>query len=82
MGPENHIFIVGKDTESEGNRKYLRMITQRGHEVGNHSYNHDSWLQTYSLEEIEKEIVAAEEAIVVAMGQKPLGFRGPGFCWS
>src|SRR5664280_599251 len=75
-------FIVGKDAESEDNRKYLKMITDRGHEVGNHSYYHESWLQTYSYEEIEKEIIAAEEAIEKATGQKPIGFRGPGFSWS
>ena len=75
-------FIVGKDTESEENRKYLRMITERGHEVGNHSYHHESWLQTYSYEEIQQEIVSAENAILDATGQKPIGFRGPGFSWS
>ena len=75
-------FIVGKDTESEENRKYLRMITDRGHEVGNHSYYHESWLQTYSYEEIEKEIIAAELAIERTTGQQPKGFRGPGFSWS
>ena len=75
-------FIVGKDTESEENRKYLRMITDRGHEIGNHSYHHESWLQTYSYEEIENEIVSAEKAIQDATKQKPIGFRGPGFSWS
>ena len=75
-------FIVGKDTESEENRKYLRMITERGHEVGNHSYHHESWLQTYSYEKVEKEIMDAEEAIFNATGQRPQGFRGPGFSWS
>jgi peptidoglycan-N-acetylglucosamine deacetylase len=75
-------FIVGKDAESEDNRKYLKMITERGHQVGNHSYNHESWLQSYSYEEIEKEIIAAEEAIEKSTGQKPRGFRGPGFSWS
>jgi len=75
-------FIVGKDADSEENRKYLRMITERGHEVGNHSYHHESWLQTYSYDEIEKEIISAEMAIQNATGQKPVGFRGPGFSWS
>lgn len=75
-------FIVGKDTESEENRKYLRLITDRGHEVGNHSYNHESWLQSYTYQEIENEIITAEEAIEGATGQRPLGFRGPGFSWS
>ena len=75
-------FIVGKDTESEENRIYLRMITERGHEVGNHSYHHESWLQTYSYEKIEKEIREAEEAIERVTGQRTTGFRGPGFSWS
>jgi hypothetical protein len=75
-------FIVGKDTESEENRKYLRMIPERGHEAGNHSYNHESWLQTYSYEKIEKEIREAEEAIENVTGQRTTGFRGPGFSWS
>jgi peptidoglycan-N-acetylglucosamine deacetylase len=75
-------FIVGKDTESEENRIYLRMITERGHEVGNHSYQHESWLQTYSYEKIEKEIREAEEAIERVTGQRTTGFRGPGFSWS
>ena len=75
-------FIVGKDTESEDNNKYLRMISARGHEVGNHSYHHESWLQTYSYEKIEKEIREAEEAIEKVTGQRTTGFRGPGFSWS
>jgi peptidoglycan-N-acetylglucosamine deacetylase len=75
-------FIVGKDTESEDNVKYLRMITERGHEVGNHSYHHESWLQTYSYEKIENEIRQAEEAIEKATGQRTTAFRGPGFSWS
>lgn len=75
-------FIVGKDTESEENSKYLRMITDRGHEAGNHSYHHESWLQTYSYEKLEKEIRYAEEAIERVTGQRTTGFRGPGFSWS
>lgn len=75
-------FVVGKDTETEENRKYLKMIIEHGHEVGNHSYYHESWLQTYSYEKIEKEITIAEEAIYNACGMRPQGFRGPGFSWS
>ena len=33
-------------------------------------------------EKIEKEIREAEEAIFKATGQRPQGFRGPGFSWS
>ena len=82
LGLKITFFIVGKDTENEDNRKYLKMITDRGHEVGNHSYHHESWLQTYSFEKIEKEIIDAENAIFDTTGQRPTGFRGPGFSWS
>ncbi|MGB4844899.1 MAG: polysaccharide deacetylase family protein [Ferruginibacter sp.] len=75
-------FVVGKDTENEDNIKYLKMITERGHEVGNHSYHHESWLQTYSYEKIENEIIQAEEAIEKITGQRTTSFRGPGFSWS
>jgi hypothetical protein len=82
LGLKITFFIVGKDTENEENRKYLKMITDAGHEVGNHSYHHESWLQTYSYDKIEREITQAEEAIFNATGQRPKGFRGPGFSWS
>ena len=75
-------FVVAKDTESEDNSKYLRMLTERGHEIGNHSYHHESWLQSYSYEKIEQEIREAEEAIERVTGQRTTGFRGPGFSWS
>ena len=75
-------FIVGKDAEIEENKEYLKMITRRGHEVGNHSFHHESWLQSYSYEKISTEIEQAEKAIEKACGQKPVGFRGPGFSWS
>jgi peptidoglycan/xylan/chitin deacetylase (PgdA/CDA1 family) len=75
-------FIVGRDAALEKNKHYLKQITARGHEVGNHSFNHDSWLQKYSLEELQKEICNTHDQIVQATGQEPVGFRGPGFSWS
>lgn len=75
-------FVVGKDTENEENRKYIKLLSDNGHEIGNHSYHHESWLQTYSFEKIENEIIAAENAIFEVTGQRTNGFRGPGFSWS
>ncbi len=75
-------FIVGQDAAIEKNHKVLRSIVERGHEVGNHSFHHESWLQSYSKEKIEEEIINAEEAIFKATGQRPQTFRGPGFSWS
>ena len=75
-------FIVGKDAAIEKNHQVLKSIVERGHEVGNHSFHHESWLQSYSKEKIEEEIINAEEAIYGATGQRPNTFRGPGFSWS
>jgi hypothetical protein len=75
-------FIVGQDAAIEKNHAVLRSIVERGHEVGNHSFHHESWLKTYSKEKIEEEIIRAEEAILTATGKCTNMFRGPGFSWS
>jgi len=75
-------FIVGKDASIKSNHDYLKMLTDKGHEVGNHSFNHDPAIQSSGREEIKKEILKAEEHIHMASNQKPLGFRSPGFSWS
>lgn len=75
-------FIVGQDALLEKNHKVLRNIIERGHEVANHSFHHESWLKTYSKEKIEEEIIRAEEAILTATGKRTNMFRGPGFSWS
>lgn len=72
-------FIVGTDAERPENAGALASITASGHEVGNHSHRHEPWLHLYSNEEVEAEISRAEAAIAAATGQRPLGFRGPGF---
>lgn len=75
-------FIVGLDAEQAADRHALRDITAAGHEVGNHSFRHEPWLHLYSETEIEAELTRAEEAIEAATGQRPTGFRGPGFSLS
>lgn len=75
-------FIVGQDAVLEKNHKYLKMITDHGHEVGNHSFHHESWLHKYSKKDIRSELKNAEDAIIKSTGEKPIGFRGPGFSWS
>ncbi len=75
-------FVVGQDAAIEENHKLLRSIIERGHEIGNHSFHHESWLKTYSKEKIEEEIIMAEEALLTATGTRTNMFRGPGFSWS
>ena len=75
-------FIVGQDAAIEKNHKILKTIVERGHEVANHSFHHESWLKTYSKEKITEEISIAEDAILKATGKRTNMFRGPGFSWS
>jgi peptidoglycan/xylan/chitin deacetylase (PgdA/CDA1 family) len=75
-------FIVGQDAAIKGNHAALRSIATDGHEIGNHSFNHEPWLHLYSEEMIEREISLAEENIENATGKRPVGFRGPGFSLS
>ncbi len=82
LGLKITFFVVGQDAAIESNREYLRELVLRGHEVGNHSFHHESWLHTYSREQLEAEIEQAELHIERATGQLPNGFRGPGFSWS
>ncbi len=75
-------FIVGQDAALEKNQDIMQAIAQAGHEIGNHSFAHDSWLHLYSQEEITREIANAQAQIERVTGQRPLGFRSPGYSFS
>jgi hypothetical protein len=55
------------------------MIAAAGHEIGNHSFHHEPWLHLYDDQQIEEDLAQAEDQIEQATGQRPIGFRGPGF---
>jgi hypothetical protein len=75
-------FIVGQDAALAKNRASIRSIASAGHEIGNHSFHHDPWLHLYTEDQIETELARAEEYIEGVTGQKPIGFRGPGYSLS
>lgn len=76
------VFVVGQDAVLEKNHAALRTISEGGHEIGNHSFSHEPWLHLYDKERIESEIAATEEQLARIAGQRPVGFRGPGFSFS
>ncbi len=75
-------FVVGQDAALEKNQPALRSLADARHEIGNHSFHHEPWLHLYSPEEISEEFTRAEDAIEIATGERPIGFRGPGFSFS
>lgn len=82
MKSEITVFVVGLDAEQPQNGPILRRFDEAGHEIGNHSYHHEPWLHEYTTAELEIEISRAEDAIFTVTGQRPRGFRGPGFSFS
>jgi peptidoglycan-N-acetylglucosamine deacetylase len=75
-------FIIGQDAALEKNRDAIRAIADAGHEIANHSFNHEPWLHLYSRDELEEEFDKTEAAIESVCGTRTVGFRGPGFSLS
>ncbi len=75
-------FIVGKDATDQKNQPYLKKIADAGHDIGNHSFQHEVWINKYTKDELVKEFEDAERAIYDCTGIMPKGFRGPGFSWN
>jgi peptidoglycan/xylan/chitin deacetylase (PgdA/CDA1 family) len=76
------VFIVGQDAAIESNQDALKLIPTDGHEIGNHSFKHEPWLQRYTREEIVAELAKTEETLASISDQKLIGFRGPGYSLS
>lgn len=75
-------FIVGQDAALEKNHAALKQIADAGHEIGNHSFNHEPWLHLYSKEQLNEEFDRTEAAIAQVYGKDLVGFRGPGYSLS
>lgn len=76
------VFIVGQDAALEKNQAALASISAAGHEVGNHSFHHEPWLHLYSRDELIAELARTEDVLEQVTGQRPIGFRGPGYSQS
>lgn len=75
-------FVVGQDAALEKNAGALRAIADSGHEIANHSFTHQPWLHLFTPEQVADELSRTEEALERVTGQRPIGFRGPGFSTS
>jgi peptidoglycan/xylan/chitin deacetylase (PgdA/CDA1 family) len=75
-------FIVGQDAALEKNAESIGQISKAGHEIGNHSFRHEPWLHLYSKQELTEEFEKTENALEKVTGQRPVGFRGPGYSLS
>ena len=74
-------FVVGRDAAAAENSEAFAALGGQ-HEIANHSFRHEPWLHRYSEAELVDELAQAEDAIEAATGQRPDGFRGPGYSLS
>lgn len=69
-------FVVGRDCARDGNRKFIREIANRGHEVGNHTFEHIA-LSNLNKDAKRYQVEEADKIISDAIGRKLKGFRAP-----
>ncbi|BBY17237.1 polysaccharide deacetylase family protein [Mycolicibacterium litorale] len=81
-GLRSTVFVIGADADRDDGAEAVRAFAAGGHEIGNHSYEHEPWLQRYSADRVAAEIDRTHAAIVAAGAPAPTGFRGPGYSTS
>jgi len=72
-------FAIGEDLELEKNRRSIAGLHRAGHEIANHSYRHHYDLSRRTNDEIADEIERGAAIIEATCGERPAGFRAPGY---
>jgi peptidoglycan/xylan/chitin deacetylase (PgdA/CDA1 family) len=76
------LFAVGSDLAQESNAARLRALSARGHEIGNHSLDHLYDLVRCPSAELRRQIRESSDLLEAIIGQRPRGFRAPGYAVS
>lgn len=82
VGVKGTFFAIGEDLSLDSNAQRLREAREAGVEIGNHTWSHDYAVSRRPREEIDREVEDGARAIEGAVGQKPFGFRAPGYTLS
>ncbi len=70
-------FAIGRDVSE--NRARLMALRDAGHEVANHSQDHLYDLTRRPEAEMRAQVRDAQDALEDALGERPRGFRAPGY---
>lgn len=79
IGARGTLFVVGSDLDRPAHRRALEKAAAAGHEIASHSYGHDYALSRQSFATISSDLWRCDEAIASLVGQRPRGFRAPGY---
>lgn len=75
---DGSFFAIGRDVDDE-NAARLKAMADAGHEIGNHSQNHLYDLTRRDEATMDAEVGLAQAVIGDAVGERPVGFRAPGY---
>ncbi len=72
-------FVIGNELRHSSCVQFCRNAVAKGHRIGNHSFFHRVDYAQLTGRQKRQEIIDTDRAIAEATGQKPLGFRAPGY---
>ena len=73
------LFAIGRDLERPESAAELLEAARQGHEIANHSLDHRYDLVRLTKDEIRMQIDGGAACIAHACGERPVGFRAPGY---
>ncbi len=73
------LFAIGSDLDRGKSAARLRTAHERGHEIANHTLDHRYDLVRMGRDGIFRQIDEGARAIERAVGERPVGFRAPGY---
>ncbi len=79
FGIKATLFMVGHDFLQPQNHSPIRAMVKAGHEIANHTHTHAQGFRFLTPEQKETEIAGMETVCEQVTGQRPVGFRSPGW---
>ena len=79
LGIRATLFVITSDTEHPDIVAALRRAHEAGHELASHSHTHPYNLRDFTVDRIHEELRLSEAAIQRITGNRPHGFRTPGY---
>lgn len=73
------LFAIGSDMARDESARRLRALAERGHEIANHSLDHLYDLTRRERSEMWRQVASGVTVLEGATGQRPSGFRAPGY---
>jgi peptidoglycan/xylan/chitin deacetylase (PgdA/CDA1 family) len=73
------LFTIGADLARPEAARRLRALAEGGHEIANHTLDHRYDLTRLPRDEMRRQVVEGARAVEMGTGQRPTGFRAPGY---